>query len=336
MTQIDLGAVELMSLAGSVSAGASGELPFGAVVRVDIATTQTWNPPPADLAAWPVVVVGVSSRPKGQPDDPTEALATSWCDVVVGADDSVAQIAAQVERSPLASVALAQVLRGSERRSLADALLVESAVYSTLQAGPEFRAWLDGRGPRPTGDSSAGQAVAVSRVGEQLHVELSRPHVHNALDRQMRDELLEALSVAVADPSVERILLTGAGPSFCSGGDLDEFGSFPDPATAHLVRRSASVARVLAALNDRTEVRLHGACVGSGIELPAFARRIVAEPDTRIALPELRLGLIPGAGGTWSIPRRVGRHRTALLALAGTPIDAATALHWGLVDEIAD
>jgi enoyl-CoA hydratase/carnithine racemase len=62
----------------------------------------------------------------------------------------------------------------------------------------------------------------------------------------------------------------------------------------------------------------------------------VARPDFTAALPEVQLGLIPGAGGTYSITRRVGRHRTALLALSGGRLDAATALRWGLVDAITD
>ncbi|HEX6656442.1 MAG TPA: enoyl-CoA hydratase/isomerase family protein, partial [Ilumatobacter sp.] len=91
---------------------------------------------------------------------------------------------------------------------------------------------------------------------------------------------------------------------------------------------------VLAGLADRVVVHLHGACFGSGIELPAFVTRVIAAPDVRVALPELALGLIPGAGGTVSLPRRIGRHRTAQLALTGETIDAATALDWGLVDQI--
>ena len=79
---------------------------------------------------------------------------------------------------------------------------------------------------------------------------------------------------------------------------------------------------------------LHGACFGSGIELPAFAAEVLADPSTAIALPEVSLGLVPGAGGTVSLPRRIGRHRTAWLGLTGAPIDAATALDWGLVDRI--
>ena len=92
--------------------------------------------------------------------------------------------------------------------------------------------------------------------------------------------------------------------------------------------------RLIHTLKHRITAHLHGACMGSGIELPAFAGRVLAAADTRIALPEIQLGLIPGAGGTVSLPRRVGRHRTALLALSGTVIDAPTALGWGLVDEL--
>ena len=75
--------------------------------------------------------------------------------------------------------------------------------------------------------------------------------------------------------------------------------------------------------------------MGGGIELAAFADHIVAHPETAIALPEISLGLIPGAGGTVSITRRIGRHRTAALALTGQTIGADTALRWGLVDTIA-
>jgi enoyl-CoA hydratase/carnithine racemase len=76
--------------------------------------------------------------------------------------------------------------------------------------------------------------------------------------------------------------------------------------------------------------------MGSGIELPAFAHHVAAAPGTRIGLPELRLGLVPGAGGTWSMTQRIGRHRVALLGLSCATIDAATALDWGLVDEVSD
>ena len=175
--------------------------------------------------------------------------------------------------------------------------------------------------------------MAVARSGDRLEITLVRPHARNALDARMRDELWDAFQIALADPSLQ-VRWRGDGPAFSSGGDLDEFGSRPDPATAHLVRLARSLGSVVHELADRITVELHGACFGSGIELPAFAGRVVAAPDTAIALPELALGLIPGAGGTVSLPRRIGRHRTLLLALTGRTLDARTALEWGLVDEV--
>jgi enoyl-CoA hydratase/carnithine racemase len=81
-------------------------------------------------------------------------------------------------------------------------------------------------------------------------------------------------------------------------------------------------------------VGLHGSCLGAGIELPAFAGRVVAADNTVIGLPEGGLGLIPGAGGTVSIPRRIGAARTLDLIISGRQLDAVTAAQWGLVDEV--
>lgn len=174
----------------------------------------------------------------------------------------------------------------------------------------------------------------LARDGDRLDITLTRPHVRNALDTAMRDALVDAFRLVALDDTITDVHLRGAGSAFCAGGDLDEFGSFPDPATAHTVRLTQSIGRAIAAVADRVTAHLHGPCYGSGIELPAFAHTVIAAPDTTIALPELTLGLIPGAGGTVSLPRRIGRHRTAHLALTGTPIDAPTALAWGLVDAI--
>ena len=92
--------------------------------------------------------------------------------------------------------------------------------------------------------------------------------------------------------------------------------------------------RVLNSLQKPVTTYLHGACMGSGIELAAFTDTVVAAEDTQIALPEIGLGLVPGAGGTVSLLRRIGRLRTAWLAFSGCTIDAATAHRWGLVDQL--
>jgi enoyl-CoA hydratase/carnithine racemase len=168
---------------------------------------------------------------------------------------------------------------------------------------------------------------------EPAEIVLTRPTRHNALDVQMRDELLSVLERFRLQPP-PTIVVRGEGPSFCSGGDLGEFGTFPDPASAHEVRLRRSLAWRFAELGPRIVVGLHGACLGAGIELSAFARLVVAADDASIGLPENSLGLIPGAGGTVSIRRRIGAKRTLDMIVSGTRIDSGTALAWGLVDEV--
>jgi enoyl-CoA hydratase/carnithine racemase len=148
----------------------------------------------------------------------------------------------------------------------------------------------------------------------------------------MRDALAEALGFALEHPDAPSVVLCGAGPAFSAGGDLDEFGRADDAGRAHLIRTLRSPAALVHALGDRITARLHGACVGAGIEVPAAAGRVTAAPGSFFRLPEVSMGLIPGAGGTASIPRRIGRHRAAWMAISGADVDLATALAWGLVD----
>jgi len=252
-----------------------------------------------------------------------------WC---AGTPDDLSDIAHTVERAPYAALALDEVLRATESATVADALVVESLAYSMLLAGPEFLAWRHETPRRPV--PPAAQPVLASREGQRLTVTLNRPERHNAFGHAVRDGLLEALEVAIADESVERVVVRGFGRSFCSGGDLDEFGTTPHVAAAHLIRLSHSAGRTVAALGDRIEFEVHGSCIGAGIEVPAFAPRVLARADAVFRLPELRMGLIPGAGGTVSIPRRIGRWRTAWLALTDRAINVERALVWKLVDGI--
>lgn len=255
-------------------------------------------------------------------------------DLVVRSEAELAPILDTARRNPLSSMALVQLLRQGASLDVHQGLIAESLVYSTLQSGPEFGRWLSGRPARPPRKANPEPAVVVSRRAQRLRLTLNRPERHNAFSAEMRDALVEGLRIAVCDPSIVEVVIDGAGPSFCSGGDLDEFGTLPDPATAHAIRSTRNAGRLLAACSDRLRFDLHGACVGAGIELPAFARRVVAAEDAVFQLPEVAMGLVPGAGGTVSLPRRIGRQRTAELALSGRRVDAATALRWGLVDEL--
>jgi enoyl-CoA hydratase/carnithine racemase len=89
-------------------------------------------------------------------------------------------------------------------------------------------------------------------------------------------------------------------------------------------------------LGRACRAEVHGQVLGSGLEMAAFCGWVAAERDSVFGLPELSLGLLPGAGGTVSVTRRIGRWRTAYLVLSGQTIDADLALAWGLVDEIRD
>lgn len=247
--------------------------------------------------------------------------------------DAVAILAQRIAANPIASVALVQLLRLSEHLGVVDGLAAESFTYSTLQAGPEFARWIAAHSPgRPK--TVTPEPLRVERDGATLGLTFCRPEIHNAYGFEVRDALVEALQLAAADATIEAVVLRGDGPSFCSGGDLREFGTAADPATAHRIRTTRSAGRWLHLVRDRLRAEIHGDCIGSGIELPAFAGHVVANSDLHVRLPEVSMGLVPGAGGTVSLPRRIGRQRTSHLALTGEPIDAATAFAWGLVDEV--
>jgi hypothetical protein len=294
----------------------------------------------ARAARLPCVFVGVATSESDVVTAEFDVMLTTaasaprpWVSCPEGTAPVLADVLAMVEASPVAATTLVQTLRLGASLPLPDALLIESLAYGVLQAGQEHARWLSARrvGSRPR---SGETPVLVEREGTVVTITLNRPRLRNCLDVSMRDALVDALSIVIVDSSVTQVHLRGAGPAFCVGGDLREFGTTPDPATAHLVRASRSAAASLAACAPRVTAFLHGHCIGAGIELPAFAAHVIAAPDTVIRLPELALGLIPGAGGTVSITRRIGRARTAYLALSGADLEPERAWQWGLVDEI--
>ncbi len=267
---------------------------------------------------------------------PLKELRDWAAQAAAAAQENVDPLIARVERTPIAATVLMHLLRATEGIPIESALIAESLAYSTLQAGPEFRAWLAAnKSLAPAQHSDQGPAVIVERDGDSLRLALNRPSLRNAMTVEMRDALIEALNLVVDDGTIRDMEISGRGKCFSTGGDLTEFGSFPDPATAHIVRSLALPGRLLARCANRVRVRLHGACVGSGMEFPAFADRAVATGDAWFQLPELEFGLIPGAGGSVSIPRRIGAARTAWMILSGKRIDVKRAREWGLVDEIA-
>jgi enoyl-CoA hydratase/carnithine racemase len=258
--------------------------------------------------------------------------------ISVGSVDAVlGDLVERVDRWPIAAAVCDDVLRSVDPVGPAlPGVMTESLAYSTLQAGPEFARWLAERGPATM--PHIADPVQAHRDGDTLRIAFNRPQRHNAFSTDARAALLEALTVAQLDDSVDQVVLTGNGPSFCSGGDLAEFGTFSSPAGAHLARTRYSPALALDALTTRLgracRAEVHGRVLGSGLEMAAFCGQVEAAWDSVFALPELSLGLIPGAGGTVSVTRRIGRWRTAYLVLSGYTIDTDTAVAWGLVDAV--
>lgn len=297
------------------------------------------------------ILIGVGWPGAGVADELLDALTVTVHDDPAGAHDrrtvlaahlhtdlgtALARIAASIAATPMAAAVTSQLLRATRSLAVHEALIAESFAYSTLQAGPEYARWLAAANYRPTAEH--GEPVQLRRDGDRLVITLNRPHRHNALDAAMRDGLVDALTVATMDATITDVLLCGNGASFSSGGDLAEFGTASDPTTAHLIRtqyRPGEQIHVLATrLGDRCAAAVHGAVMGGGLELAAFAGRVVAAPDSKFLLPELSMGLLPGAGGTVSVPRRIGRWRAASMILGGNIVDATTALDWGLVDSV--
>lgn len=318
-TLTDLGGAGLATV--ELEAGRPFDLPGGpGVVRVGV--HRTGPLPDGDLGAFDILLSADPTAPRPWVGLAPEAL-----------EAALARLAANVAAQPAAAAVAAQVLRATLSLTFDQALTLESLAYSMLQAADGFRGWLAAN-PPPMRDDDDQPRVAISREGETLCVRLTRPSANNAVDAPMRDALCEALEFALIDPDQAPVVLSGEGRIFSEGGDLAEFGTFGDPGAAHLVRTLRSPAALLHRLGGRATAVLHGACIGSGLEIPAAAARVVARRHTWFRLPEVGMGLIPGAGGTVTIPRRIGRQRACFMAICGLDIRLSTALDWGLVDAV--
>ena len=175
------------------------------------------------------------------------------------------------------------------------------------------------------------QEITVNRAGRALHIRLDRADKRNAVTRSMYEAMTEAIAIAETDPAIRAVLFSGAGDAFCAGNDLNDFvGDPPTGMEAFRFLRAISTAqKVLVAA-------VHGAAVGIGTTLLLHCDLVVAVRSARLSLPFVALGLVPEAASTLLLPRAVGHLRAAELLLLGEPIDAETALRWGLVNRIVD
>jgi 3-hydroxyacyl-CoA dehydrogenase len=173
------------------------------------------------------------------------------------------------------------------------------------------------------------EVVRLERHDMVAIVTVDSPPV-NALSAAVRSGILDCIRRAVADGETKAIVLTCAGRTFIAGADITEFGKPPQPPSLHevLAEIENSPKPVIAAI--------HGTALGGGLEVALACHFRVATREARLGLPEVKLGLLPGAGGTQRLPRAVGPELAVKMILSGDPIPAAEALKNGLIDEIVE
>lgn len=173
------------------------------------------------------------------------------------------------------------------------------------------------------------EVVKLERHDEVGIVTVDSPPV-NALSAAVRGGILECIKAAVADPAIKGIVLTCAGRTFIAGADITEFGKPPKPPALNdvLSEIENSPKPVVAAI--------HGTALGGGLEVALACHFRVAVKEAKLGLPEVKLGLLPGAGGTQRLPRAVGPELAVKMIVGGDPIGAAEALKNGLIEEIVE
>jgi enoyl-CoA hydratase/carnithine racemase len=175
--------------------------------------------------------------------------------------------------------------------------------------------------------------ISVEHIGHVLHIRFDRPNKRNAVTRSMYEAMTAAMAIAETDPAVRSVLFSGSGEAFCAGNDLNDFVANPPTGM------ESQAFRFLHAISTAQKVlvaAVHGAAVGIGTTMLLHCDLVVAARSTKLSLPFVALGLVPEAASTLLLPRAVGHLRASEMLLFGEPIDAETALRWGLVNRVVD
>jgi 3-hydroxyacyl-CoA dehydrogenase len=172
------------------------------------------------------------------------------------------------------------------------------------------------------------QSVTQSREGDVLVLTVNNPPV-NALSWHVRDGLGEGLDAALADDGVKAVLLICDGQTFIAGADISEFGKPPQG------RNFLDILDAFEKSSKPVVAAIHGTALGGGLETALVCHYRIAVPSAKLGVPEVKLGLLPGGGGTQRLPRVVGIEQAAVMVALGEPISAAKALESGLIDAVA-
>lgn len=180
------------------------------------------------------------------------------------------------------------------------------------------------------------QQIVCDVNGPVATITLNNPPL-NVVTLTMSRQLHERLSTLAADPAVRVLILAGAGQrAFCAGSDISEFPNMLGRGKIVPMKLDFEnqVYGQLAKFPKPTIAAVSGLAYGGGLELAACCDFIVAEDQVRLCLPEIKLGVFPGSGGTVRVTRRIGASRAKEMMFYGEPLDASTALDWGLVDRV--
>lgn len=179
-------------------------------------------------------------------------------------------------------------------------------------------------------------SIELSRIEEFALIRINRPQALNALSFSLVKELSAKIDEA-GESGARALLITGAGEkAFCAGADIGELAGRTLVETKRGAERGQAAFAKLERLPMPSVAIVNGYAFGGGLELALACTFRLATPNARMALPEIKLGLIPGYGGTQRLPRMIGEARALEMILTGKPLDAASALAWGLVSRIVE
>jgi enoyl-CoA hydratase len=167
-----------------------------------------------------------------------------------------------------------------------------------------------------------------------LQVSLNRPEQLNALSQNVLQRLFHVFNDAKSDPAVKAILITGEGKAFCAGADIKQLATLNGQDGLMFARFGQATFRALELLGKPSLAAIHGFAFGGGCELAMAATLRIATDKAIFGQPEIKLGVIPGFGGTQRLSRLVGKGRALELCLTGRRFTAEEAFKWGLVNEI--
>ena len=167
-----------------------------------------------------------------------------------------------------------------------------------------------------------------------LQITLNRPDKLNSLNHELLNELHDVLHTAKKEKAVKAVLVTGTGKAFCAGADIQRLAELDATQGLVFAQEGQHIFRHFSRLGKPTLAAINGYAFGGGCELAAATNLRIASTNASFSQPEIKLGLMPGYGGTQRLARLIGKGRALDMCLTGKMINAEHALHWGLISEI--